>query len=329
MASSATFLEEALSTDVDESAVSAIVGSLENQLGTPTSIVPCQPVPSTTPNQNLLHSGISNGNSLTVQKHGTVNGQSDTMSLILNSEPNKGIPSSSHQIGNFTSTLSNSTVQGVVSSSGFVSQIQPSIGIVQTSNANLGKTQDGLKTVFATGAPNCSTVSSPRLAYPTTNVGSLPNGNYNVTLPMSNVLNVTNSNVQGMVSQTFSQTGSNYHKITPIGAEQNKSATAVSPVIIKSSVSNNVQSICSPASITTAVSVAGSQLNTAVTLAKSTTASGAQTIVGNPSILSNVQFLNIRTTAPNQQGNKTNVGPRFVIPQAVVGARPGQPGVSD
>lgn len=324
MASSATFLEEALSTDVDESAVSAIVGSLENQLGTPSSIVPCQPVPSTTANPNLLHTGVSNGSSSTVQKNGTVNGQSETMSLILNSEPSKGITSSSHQIGNITSTLSNSTVQGVVSSSGFVNQIQP-IGIIQTSNANLGKTQDGLKTVFATGVANASTVSSSRLTYPTSNV-SLPNGNYNVTLPMNNVLNVTNSNVQGMVSQTFSQTGTNYHKITPI-ADQSKSTTAVSPVIIKSSVCNNVQSTSVSSPITTAVSMAGSPLNTAVTLAKST-ASGAQAIVGNSPILSNVQFLNIRATAPNQQGNK-NVGPRFVIPQAVVGGRPGQPGVSD
>lgn len=196
MASSAKFLEEALSTDVDESAVSAIVGSLENQFGAPSPIVSCQQVSSSTANHNHLQSGISNGSSASAQKHGTANGRSDTMSIILNSEPNKGITSSSHQIGNITQTVTNSNVQGVASSSSFISQIP---GIVQSSTANIGKTQDGLKTVYTTNQSNANVVGTTRVTYPIQNVGSLPNGNLNVaSLPANSVLNVPNSNLQGM-----------------------------------------------------------------------------------------------------------------------------------
>ncbi len=325
MASSATFLEEALSTDVDESAVSAIVGSLENQLGTPASIVSCQQVSSTTANQNLIHSGISNGSSTSIKNHGTTNGQPDTMNVILNSEPNKGITSSSHQLSNITQTISNSAVQGVVSSSGFVNQIQPGIGIVQTTTSFV-KTQDGLKTVYATSQPNNSALPSPRLTYSTQSVGSLPNGNLNVTsVPTSNILNVTNT-IQGMVSQTFAQPGNSYHKISPI-TEQNKVATAVNPVMIKTSASNNIQTTAS-SPMTTAVSIAGTPVN-AVTLVKPTTANTAQGIVGNAANLSNVSLVTLRSTAPTPPGAKTNLGQRLVLPQAIVGGRPGQPGVSN
>lgn len=325
MASSAKFLEEALSTDVDESAVSAIVGSLENQLGTPTSIVSCQQISSTNANRNHLHGGISNGSSASIQKHGTANGQADTMSIILNSEPNKGITSSSHQLGNINQTITNSTVQGIVSSASFVNQTPSNLGIVQTS-ATLGKTQDGLKTVFTSNQSTVSTAGTARVAYPMQNVNSLPNGNLNVaSIPANSVLNVSNSSIQGMVSQTFSQTSSNYHKIPPVGTEQKPTGTAV---IIKSSACNNVSTGVS--NQMTTVSLAGSPLSTTVTLAKPTTASAAQTIVGNAPILSNVQLLNInalRTTAPAQAGNKTTAAPRFMFPQ-VMNARPGQPGVS-
>lgn len=324
MASSAKFLEEALSTDVDESAVSAIVGSLENQLGTPTSIVSCQQLSSTSINQNHLHSGISNGSSASIQKHGTANGQADTMSIILNSEPSKTITSSNH-LGNINQTITNSTVQGILPSASFVNQTVSNLGIVQTT-ANLGKTQDGLKSVFTSNQSTISTAGCTRVTYPMQNVNSLPNGNLNVaSIPANSVLNVSNSNIQGMVSQTFSQTNNNYPKITPVGTEQKPTGTAV---IIKSSVCNNVSTGVS--SQMTTMTLSGSPLNTTVTLAKPTTASGAQTIVGNTPILSNVQLLNInalRTTAPAQAGNKTNTPPRFMFPQ-VVNARPGQPGVS-
>lgn len=321
MASSAKFLEEALSTDVDESAVSAIVGSLENQLGTPTSVVSCQQISSTNANQNHLPSNISNGSSASAQKHGTANGQADTMSIILNSESSKGIAGNNHQLGNITPTITNSTVQGIVSSASFVNQIASNVGIVQSSSTNLTKTQDGLKTVFTTIQSAISTANSPRVAYPMQNVNPLPNGNINVTsIPANSVLSATNSNIQGMVSQTFTQSNSSYHKITPVGTEQNKQPGTA--VIIQSNACNNISTGVS-SQMTAAITLSGTQLNNTVTLAKPTTASGAQTIVGNAPILSNLQLVNInalRTTTPTQVGNKTAASPRLMIPQVV---RPG------
>ncbi|CAD6239961.1 GSCOCG00002441001-RA-CDS [Cotesia congregata] len=81
---SAKFLEEALSTDVDESAVNAIVGSLETQLVTSSPAVAGHSlVTSATGHQNHHHqltTGISNGGSIpsAVQKHGVANGGGTT-----------------------------------------------------------------------------------------------------------------------------------------------------------------------------------------------------------------------------------------------------------
>lgn len=79
---SANFLEEALNTDVDESAVNAIVGSLENQLGTASPHV--QQPPNAGLQQNHVNSAISNGGtaSSAPQKHGTMaNGDSISASV--------------------------------------------------------------------------------------------------------------------------------------------------------------------------------------------------------------------------------------------------------
>ncbi|XP_050315587.1 transcription initiation factor TFIID subunit 4 isoform X2 [Anthonomus grandis grandis] len=80
---SAKFLEEALNTDVDESAVNALVGSLENQLGT--AAVPHTQPQNSILQQNHVNSPISNGGTTVQpqapqqqqQKHGTMaNGDS-------------------------------------------------------------------------------------------------------------------------------------------------------------------------------------------------------------------------------------------------------------
>ncbi|CAH0545822.1 unnamed protein product [Brassicogethes aeneus] len=69
---SAKFLEEALSTDVDESAVSAIVGSLETQLVTSAPPAAAQTGAGALLNQNHVNGGI-----VAPQKHGTIaNGDS-------------------------------------------------------------------------------------------------------------------------------------------------------------------------------------------------------------------------------------------------------------
>lgn len=77
---SAKFLEEALNTDVDESAVSAIVGSLENQL---VSSTPHAQQTNAVLQQNHVNSPISNGGTGTApQKHGTIaNGDSITSAV--------------------------------------------------------------------------------------------------------------------------------------------------------------------------------------------------------------------------------------------------------
>lgn len=58
---SAKFLEEALSTDVDESAVNAIVGSLETQLVTSAPASSVQQTGAVALSQNHINSAISNG----------------------------------------------------------------------------------------------------------------------------------------------------------------------------------------------------------------------------------------------------------------------------
>ncbi|XP_049818695.1 transcription initiation factor TFIID subunit 4 isoform X3 [Aethina tumida] len=77
---SAKFLEEALSTDVDESAVNAIVGSLENQLVTSTPAASAHGTAGAVLSQNHVNSAIPNGGIVgPQQKHGTVaNGDSIT-----------------------------------------------------------------------------------------------------------------------------------------------------------------------------------------------------------------------------------------------------------
>lgn len=85
--------------------------------------------------------------------------------------------------------------------------------------------------------------------------------------------------------------------------------------------------------MTTAISLSGSQLNTtAVSLARTTTAGGAPTVVTSTpqTILSNVQLVNlnaVRAGTPAQTVNRSNAPPRLMIPQ-MIGARPGQPQVS-
>lgn len=80
---SANFLEEALSTDVDPSAVSALVGSLENQLVTSTPLVQSQTgaAPSAIAHNHVNSAIVSNGGTLpqVAQKHQTIANGGDPM----------------------------------------------------------------------------------------------------------------------------------------------------------------------------------------------------------------------------------------------------------
>lgn len=367
MASSAKFLEEALSTDVDESAVSAIVGSLQSQLGTPSSSVSCQQVSSTAAvaaNPNHLHNSISNGSPSSNHHGTTANNQTTDMNSVLKSsssssssaeqqpqpQPNKSIVvSSNHQIaaGNITQTISNSSnVQGVVSTSGFINQIPSgNVAIVQANDLNIGggaaagkaTTQDALKTTAAVYASSPSNGSRIVTTHPVQNVGTaaataLPNGNLNLTAAAissaaavattvaNNVLNAsTVANLQGMVSQTTNS----YHKITPVVSEQQNKPASTAAVLIKSTTCNNIVQSAIPPQMTTAISLSGSPLNTAVTFAKSGMG-GAPTIISNaPQTIQLVNLNTIRAAAPAQAGAKTTVAPRLMLPQ-VVRAGPGQ-----
>lgn len=105
---SANFLEEALSTDVDESAVSAIVGSLENQLVTTTPAVSSSTV------VNHVNSGIPNGGTVPSQKHGAI-ANGDTVNVVTTTETNKlvsGTVTAVQQGTNFISQTTDATKPG-------------------------------------------------------------------------------------------------------------------------------------------------------------------------------------------------------------------------
>ncbi|XP_046665100.1 transcription initiation factor TFIID subunit 4-like isoform X2 [Homalodisca vitripennis] len=359
---SAKFLEEALtSTDVDESAVNALVGSLETSLVTTTPAVSNQQGVSVNVNQNHLNSAISNGSSISSQKHGVLNGGSDSMNIILNSDANKVISCSNHQsaLPSVVNTVV-ASLHGGVPSSGYINQVTSNIGLVQSNLANLNKSQDTVKLVYPSSTQSATTTIGGvnRVTYPNNQtISSLPNGNLGLTSLTSNssVLTVSNSSVQSVVSQSYSQAGTNVNKqvggVGVIGMDQNKpTGTAL---VIKSSGNNHgpqgvTQGLVSvPMTVgTTTMTLTGTHVNAAlgttttsgvpgvVTLTKPINQSvGSQPgIVGNnPTLIpANVQILNVNTIRPGtpvQPGQKT-ASPRVMTigtPQ-MVGARPGQPG---
>lgn len=358
---SAKFLEEALSTDVDESAVNAIVGSLETQLVTTTPAVSSQQGPSATVNQNHMNSAIANGGTVSTQKHGVTNGGSGSMNILLNSDTNKTNTTSTLQSGNVVhSNVVNTVVaslHGGVPASGYINQVTSSAS--QSNITNLTKSHEAVKIVYPSGSQTLTTTGgvniNSRVAFPT---GALPNGNLGLA-PLSShtVLNAVTSSVQSVVSQTHSQAGSNVTKQIGgvIGIEHGKpTGTAL---VIKTSVGNpNVTQgaplgagvVSVPMTVNTTMTLTGTHVNTAVgttttsgmsgvvTLAKpiTHTVGASQTIVGNPSttiLPANVQIVNVnavRPATPGQPGQK-GLPPRVVIGAPhMVGARPGQPGVS-
>ncbi|XP_049884873.1 transcription initiation factor TFIID subunit 4 isoform X3 [Pectinophora gossypiella] len=142
---SAEFLEQALSTDVDENAVSAIVGSLENQLVTSVSSVSSQ---NNIVNVIPSHLGniTSSGNSIIgVQKYNT-----DQISSV--------IESANFQSSNSGATNVSYNVPGSVQSA-----------ISQSLSGNLGNSNEQLKVIYSQtqnlSNPNCVT-------FPTQSIGN-------------------------------------------------------------------------------------------------------------------------------------------------------------
>ncbi|XP_072398655.1 transcription initiation factor TFIID subunit 4 isoform X4 [Diabrotica undecimpunctata] len=174
---SAKFLEEALSTDVDESAVSAIVGSLENQLVTSTPPASSQTGSAIVINQNHVNSAISNGGTVAPQKHGTI-ANGDSISGVNAINANDG----NKQVNNANAMLIGTNTGGPVTTS-YVNQ-----SVAIDSNAN--KPSDGVKLVYSQGnqvMSNSGTIIQTRVTLPNGTIGGLP--------PQT-VLQTTPTNVQ-------------------------------------------------------------------------------------------------------------------------------------
>lgn len=328
---SAKFLEEALSTDVDESAVNAIVGSLETQLVTSTPGITVQQPTTVVLSQhnNQLNSGISNGGSTPgVQKHGVANGGGTSVNSLMTQEITKTIATATlmpvdavtTNAGLQHTTQTNQAQQQhqqvVVTTqahvhgqlSGYINQVTTNQVTTNQSNLqSLTKTHESVKIISypAPGQVVSTTGVNNKITFP----GQLPNGTVGVaqTAVLQTTSNVV-SNVVGTVTQTVGgQTVANVNKTTGAALVIKASGTQGGMVSVPMSVP---------------VSVTG---NTS-----GTTLQGKQ--VASTIVPSNVQIVNVNAMRPGtpvsgQQPGK-QVANRVVIGPHFVGARPGTPGVS-
>ena len=324
---SAKFLEEALSTDVDESAVNAIVGSLETQLVTSTPVSATNQSITTTITQHnhQLNSGISNGGTITAvqtQKHaGVANGGGATSAnSLMTQEVTKSITTStlvpvnvvtSNAIAQHTQSTQHQQQQtqtaSIVTSAGaHINQVNANQVTSHQSNiTNIAKSHDSVK-VYTYGYTG---IVNNKLTFPAQTVAQLANGTLGVVTSQA-VLQTTSNVVTnvGAGVQAGVQTVANVNK---------QGGTAL--VIKTSGTPGGMVSV--PMSVP--VSVAGNAANTTM----HGKAGVASTIVP-----SNVQILNVNPVRPGtpvgaQQAGK-QVGNRVVtIGQQFVGARPGVPGV--
>ncbi|XP_016768592.1 transcription initiation factor TFIID subunit 4 isoform X3 [Apis mellifera] len=291
---SAKFLEEALSTDVDESAVNAIVGSLETQLVTSTPVIK-----------------VSNG------------GGATTVNSLMNQEVTKSITTStllpvnvvtSNTVAPQVTTQQQQHTQSAVPPAAYINQVTTNqVTSNQTTNIpSLTKTHEPVKIIYPTVGQVIATTgvanANNKLSFPAQTVGQLANGTLGIT---SQAVLQTTSNVVsnvGSVSETGSQTVASVNKQT---------GTAL---VIKTSVAPSGM-VSVPMSVP--VSVAGNAVSTALQGKAGVTS----TIVP-----SNVQILNVNTMRPGtpvtgQQAGK-QVAPRVVIGQHMLGTRPGAPGIT-
>lgn len=175
---SANFLEEALSTDVDESAVSAIVGSLENQLVTSTPPASNQTDSTVVINQNHVNSAIPNGGTVPSQKHGAI-ANGDTVNVVTTADANK-IVTNSLPGAIITATSPSALQQGVV-----------------TTNFSTDASKPATESVKIVGGPamtSTGAIISNRVAFPTQ---PLPNGTIGLApITPQTVLQTNTSNVQ-------------------------------------------------------------------------------------------------------------------------------------
>jgi len=327
---SAKFLEEALSTDVDESAVNAIVGSLETQLvtSTPTAVNHPTNTASASQQNHQVNSTISNGGNITAvqpQKHGVSHGSggATTVNSLMTQEVTKSITTSTLLPVNVVT--SNTVAPQIITTQQQQQQQQqhtqppgiPAVTYINQVSSNqtthipsLTKTHESLKILYpsqviaTTGVANANN----KISFPTQTVGQLANGTLGIT--SQSVLQTTANIVTNVnsVSQATNQTVTAVNK--PTGAA----------LVIKTTVAPGSM-------VSVPMSVPVSVTSNAVSTALQAKAGVTSTIVP-----SNVQFLNVNTVRPTtpiagQQANK-QVTPRVVIGQQLVaGTRPGTQGV--
>ncbi|KAL3274954.1 hypothetical protein HHI36_019730 [Cryptolaemus montrouzieri] len=177
---SAKFLEEALSTDVDESVVSAIVGSLENQLVTSTSHVSNQSGSPIVINHNHISSGLSNGGTVAQQKHSTT--ANDDSVDVVSSDTNEQVINNAMQI----SGAQVQTVAGAVTTN----YIQHNTTSIDAAN----KCNEGVRVVYSQGNQTMSSSGAIMTNRVSVSGQSLPNGT--IGIPPHQVLQTNASNIQ-------------------------------------------------------------------------------------------------------------------------------------
>ncbi|XP_043503739.1 transcription initiation factor TFIID subunit 4-like isoform X4 [Polistes fuscatus] len=286
---SAKFLEEALSTDIDESAVNAIVGSLETQLVTSTPTVSGHQASSATASQqnHQVNSSISNGGTITAsiqpQKHGVSNGGGATLvNNLLTQEVTKSITTSTLLPVNVVT--SNAVAPGQEP----VKIIYPTIGQV----------------IATTGVATANN----KLPFPTQTVGQLANGTLGITSQA--VLQTTSNAVSnvGTISQTGNQAVTGVNKQTGTALVIKTSVAPGGMVSVPMSV---------PVSVTSSVVSSALQGKAGVT----------PTIVPSNVQILNVNAMRPGTPVAAQQAGK-QVAPRVVIGQHMVGTKPGAQGIT-
>ncbi|XP_062526853.1 transcription initiation factor TFIID subunit 4 isoform X8 [Bombyx mori] len=275
---STEFLEEALSTDVDEKAVNAIVGTLENQLVTNVS---------SAPSQNILVNVLSSQfPGLSSNAGSIISGHKYTTGGV-----SCGIAANSIHRPSLTNSTSCNNVQSSVP--GTYSSLTPG-GTVTNCNDNI------------------------QVIYSQAQAFSNPNS---VTFPAQSLPN-------GFVGLSSSQN----HLITSVDAMQ-------PPLVLKQGTSSGQVGIQS--GMVTVPMTANSSMSGSIPNVMTLNKPGQNVVVttqnlgsSQPTILPNVQILNMRAGAPAVAAQKSvaTVSPRVVIgtPQ-VVGTRaagPGHPGVA-
>ncbi|XP_044754967.1 transcription initiation factor TFIID subunit 4 isoform X3 [Coccinella septempunctata] len=164
---SAKFLEEALSTDVDESVVSAIVGSLETQLVTSAPHVSSQSGSSIVINHNHLNSGISNGGTVVRQKLGT-SANDDSMDVVSTD--------TNDQVINNAMQMSSGQVQSV-GGTVTTNYIQQNPNSIDTTN----KCNEGVRVVYSQGNQTISSAGAIMTNRVAVSGQSLPNGTIGIS----------------------------------------------------------------------------------------------------------------------------------------------------